>query len=264
MSSTVVPSQQQSQAGRSSAAPQPSRAPAADGGGGAGQPAGGFRFPDIHAFPPFYTRQRNATTAAVQQQRWGDIVLAYCRHHRLFRISLSGAPVAGQQLNEDDLDLDGGTAKVEGMDTTDLFHNRAIGRRLHAADARWVVAGLIKQGRAEWYSTESGSSSTSGGLNGAGGGEWAGGADAGANDVAWIYWRTPEEWAALVEGWVDETGHRGAVMTLYELVQGEGTRSTGLSHIIASLRCFVVCFTVAAAGSTDEGASAARPKFWGQ
>lgn len=48
-------------------------------------------------------------------------------------------------------------------------------------------------------------------------------------DVVWIYWRTPEEWASLIEGWVDETAQKGTVLTLYELTEGEGTRGTGKS-----------------------------------
>ncbi|TGJ81740.1 hypothetical protein E0Z10_g7006, partial [Xylaria hypoxylon] len=45
-------------------------------------------------------------------------------------------------------------------------------------------------------------------------------------DVVWVYWRTPEEWAALVEAWVDETAQKGTVLTLYELSQGEDTSGT--------------------------------------
>lgn len=51
--------------------------------------------------------------------------------------------------------------------------------------------------------------------------------DSGGGDVVWIYWRTPEEWGALIEAWVDSTGQKGTVLTLYELVEGEGTVSTG-------------------------------------
>ncbi|KAF1835529.1 ESCRT-II complex, vps25 subunit, partial [Decorospora gaudefroyi] len=38
---------------------------------------------------------------------------------------------------------------------------------------------------------------------------------------AWIYWRRPEEWAAVLEEWVDRTGQRGTVLTLYEIVEGD-------------------------------------------
>jgi ESCRT-II complex subunit VPS25 len=45
--------------------------------------------------------------------------------------------------------------------------------------------------------------------------------------MVWIYWRTPEEWASLVEGWVDATGQKGSVLTVYELVEGDGSRGAG-------------------------------------
>jgi ESCRT-II complex subunit VPS25 len=30
-----------------------------------------------------------------------------------------------------------------------------------------------------------------------------------------------------VEGWVESTGQKGSVLTLYELIEGDGTRGTG-------------------------------------
>jgi ESCRT-II complex subunit VPS25 len=89
----------------------------------------------------------------------------------------------------------------------DLFHNQKLNRRLSLADAREVIDFLRKDGRAEYVS----------------GGDKEG-------DVVWIYWRTPEEWASLVEAWVEETGQKGSVLTLYELTEGEGTRGTGESR----------------------------------
>jgi len=41
---------------------------------------------------------------------------------------------------------------------------------------------------------------------------------------AWIYWRRPEEWAAALEEWVDRTGQKGVVLTLYEIVEGDASR----------------------------------------
>lgn len=49
--------------------------------------------------------------------------------------------------------------------------------------------------------------------------------------MAWIYWRSPEEWAQLIEGWVDETAQKGSVLTLYELVEGDGTLGTDIHGI---------------------------------
>ncbi|KAI0968278.1 ESCRT-II complex subunit-domain-containing protein [Xylaria arbuscula] len=91
--------------------------------------------------------------------------------------------------------------------TADLFHNRRIDRRLGLADAREVLEFMRRDGRVEFVHAAS-----------------KGGEDDG--DVVWVYWRTPEEWAALVEGWVDETAQKGTVLTLYELSQGDATTGT--------------------------------------
>ena len=50
--------------------------------------------------------------------------------------------------------------------------------------------------------------------------EWV---DPVAKSEAWIWWHTPEEWGNLIAGWVDETGQKGVVLTLYEIVEGEGS-----------------------------------------
>lgn len=49
--------------------------------------------------------------------------------------------------------------------------------------------------------------------------EWIGG----DKSVAWIWWRKPEEWAMLIAAWVEETGQKNVVLTLYELVESEAT-----------------------------------------
>lgn len=80
---------------------------------------------------------------------------------------------------------------------------------------------MRRDGRAEFVVGGADDGTSNGG--GGGGGE--------AGDVVWVYWRTPEEWAALVEAWVDETAQKGTVLTLYELSQGEDTLGTGESSI---------------------------------
>lgn len=56
-----------------------------------------------------------------------------------------------------------------------------------------------------------------------GGGAGAGVGSGGAGKV-WIYWRRPEEWAALLEEWVDRTAQKGSVVTLYEITESDATR----------------------------------------
>lgn len=151
-----------------------------------------FTFPREYYFPAFYTRQTNLNTLHAQLVKWSSLVLSYCRHHRIFKLPLS--PAAGEGAEE-------------------LFHNRRLNRRLALADVREVIDFMRKDGRAEYVSEGAKGSA----------------ADSAGGDVVWVYWRTPEEWAALVENWVDETAQKGTVLTLYELTEGEGTRGTGES-----------------------------------
>lgn len=81
-----------------------------------------------------------------------------------------------------------------------MFHNTTIKKRLSAKDAKDVINYMVsKEGeeRAEWVGPQ--------------------------KAAAWIWWRKPEEWGALLEHWVNDTGHKGTVLTLYELVEGEAT-----------------------------------------
>ncbi|KAJ6788366.1 hypothetical protein PWT90_02902 [Aphanocladium album] len=154
--------------------------------------AGDFKFPQEYYFPAFFTRQTNLTTRHAQQRTWAALVLAYARHHRLFRLRLSEAA------------------------DSDLFFHRRLERRLQAADVRELVDAMVKDGRAEYVTAGSGGARTA--------------AD-GGQDVVVVYWKKPEEWAALVESYVEETAQKGSVLTVYELSEGDGTRNTELHGI---------------------------------
>lgn len=41
----------------------------------------------------------------------------------------------------------------------------------------------------------------------------------------WIYWKRPEEWADSIHGWVDGTGQKGSVLTVYELRESDAVQS---------------------------------------
>ncbi|KAI1741640.1 ESCRT-II complex subunit-domain-containing protein [Xylaria scruposa] len=141
----------------------------------------GFTFPLEWSFPPFFTRQINANTRHSQDSKWASLILSYCAHHRIYKLSLT-SPAAEE-----------------------LFHNRRLNKQLSLADAREVLGFMRRDGRVEFM---------------------GGGNQDDGGDVVWVYWRTPEEWAALVETWVDETAQKGTVLTLYELSQGEDTVGT--------------------------------------
>ena len=84
-------------------------------------------YPRDYHFPPFFTRQPTATTRSSQLSKWSAWILSYCRHHRLYRLSLADA-------------ID-----------SDLFWNRKLGKRLGMEDAREVLEWMRgRQGRVEW------------------------------------------------------------------------------------------------------------------
>ncbi|KAI9738967.1 MAG: hypothetical protein M1818_005281 [Claussenomyces sp. TS43310] len=98
--------------------------------------------------------------------------------------------------------------KISLIDAVDseLFHNTRLGRRLDLGTAREMVDFMQRHGRAEWIGSR--------------------GATAAAADknVCWVWWKNPEEWATLIADWVDETGQKNTVLTLYELTESEATK----------------------------------------
>ncbi|KAG5992383.1 hypothetical protein E4U52_002844 [Claviceps spartinae] len=148
-----------------------------------------FSFPREYNFPAFFTPQPNLTTLHAQQSKWASLILSYTRHHRIFKLSLSTAS------------------------ETELFHNARLDRRLSTKDIQAVIELMRKDGRAEYAS---GSASGSGSRF------------RGTKDVVFIYWKKPEEWAALIEKYVYDTAQKGCVLTVYEISEGEGTRGTEL------------------------------------
>ncbi|KAM0331567.1 hypothetical protein ACHAQA_003245 [Verticillium albo-atrum] len=156
-----------------------------------------FAFPREYSFPPFFTRQTNLTTHHAQLQKWSALILAYTQHHRIFKL----APPSAASVTSIATANSGSTAGAPAPNPTDeLFHNKTLNRRLAPADAREVLDHMRRDGRAENVAKD--------------------------GDMVWIYWRTPEEWAALVETWVDDTAQKGVVVTLYELTEGDASVGT--------------------------------------
>ncbi|KAF1820960.1 ESCRT-II complex, vps25 subunit [Dissoconium aciculare CBS 342.82] len=85
----------------------------------------------------------------------------------------------------------------------DLFHNPSIDRKLLPGDIRIVLDHL---------STPAGGSKI----------EWISATTRGEVSAScYVYWRTLEDWANALHSWVDATGQKGAVLTIYELREGE-------------------------------------------
>lgn len=138
-----------------------------------------FKFPKIYTdYPPFFTLQIAASSRQAQLGHWSRLVQRYCRHHKIFQLSI-----------------------VDFQDK-DLFRNTKLNKTLYPDDIRKVIEYMISpdgQQRAEWVTS--------------------------AKASAWIWWRRPEEWATLIASWVDETGQKGSVLTLYEIVEGEASEN---------------------------------------
>ena len=57
-----------------------------------------FTFPQIHSFPPFYTRQIHEETWQKQRDLWIEMILGYCSSKRIFEINLREESVYGIDL----------------------------------------------------------------------------------------------------------------------------------------------------------------------
>ncbi|KAI9795773.1 MAG: hypothetical protein M1835_005217 [Candelina submexicana] len=145
-----------------------------------------FPFPPLYNFPPLFSPQPNTATRLAQLQRWSSLILSYCRHYRLWRLSL-----------------------IDAIETP-LFYNAALNRRLALDDARDVI---------DWMTRKEGGERA----------EWVGGD--GTKSLVWVWWRKPEEWAGIIADWVEETGQKNTVLTLYELTEGDTVASQEFRNI---------------------------------
>jgi len=91
---------------------------------------------------------------------------------------------------------------VESFDTP-LFNNTTLSRRLSIPDIREIL---------QWMSGKEGGERI----------EWIGKTGKDGGGKCWVYWRNPVEWADLIAGWVESTGQKGVVLTLYEIGEGDG------------------------------------------
>lgn len=156
-----------------------------------------FPFPPHYSFPPFFTIQTVLSTRASQLATWSNLVQSYCRHHRIFQLVMADAI------------------------QTDLFNNKTIGKRLILQDANLVIDWMAStEGgrRAEWIDSDESKGSVIPSIDTS---RTTDSAASTRKTSCWIYWRRPEEWAALIEEWIHQTGKKGSVLTVYEIAHGE-------------------------------------------
>ncbi|KDE05109.1 hypothetical protein MVLG_04452 [Microbotryum lychnidis-dioicae p1A1 Lamole] len=87
----------------------------------------GFVFPSLYSFPPFFTQQPTESTWSHQRSQWTTLILAYARHHRIFRFDIS-----------------------EATCTHELFNNTAIKRRVNISMLRAIFNFMTSSGTAEY------------------------------------------------------------------------------------------------------------------
>ncbi|KAN0061274.1 hypothetical protein ACQY0O_006120 [Thecaphora frezii] len=144
-----------------------------------------FTPPPIHSFPPFYTLQPNPSSRSQQIAQWRDLILRFCRAHRVFSISTSPVPPPSTAA--------GGN---EGGDVwSRLFRNDTISRSLNAEAVGEVLHNMVKRDEAAWESKE--------------------------RNRAWIYWKKPAVWGDEIYEWITKTGQNKSILTLFELTQGD-------------------------------------------
>ena len=85
-----------------------------------------FTFPKYYSYPPFFTRQPTLTSYHAQLSKWTSLILSYCRHYRIFKLSL-----------------------VSALDS-ELFYNKTLGWRLREVDVRDVLEYMRREGRVEF------------------------------------------------------------------------------------------------------------------
>ncbi|KAH8926102.1 ESCRT-II complex, vps25 subunit [Atractiella rhizophila] len=93
----------------------------------------GFTFPDLYSWDPFFTKQRNASSQAHQLAIWSQLILSYCRFHRLFRLDITEGAITGGEAKE-------------------LWGNEKTQRRVSLAFADDIIQSLVAAGSAAYDS----------------------------------------------------------------------------------------------------------------
>ncbi|KAF3988691.1 hypothetical protein FT663_03923 [Candidozyma haemuli var. vulneris] len=147
-----------------------------------------FEFPKLHSFPPFFTKQSNATILEHQLEAWSSLILSYCEYYKIYSLSGTGAVLSAQKKD---------------VEFPPLFENKSVERACSDSFKREIFSHLIhKNDRASYIDPKK--------------------SDAGVL----VHWRTLPEWAKLLRDYVDSTGQLGTILTVYELTQSEDSTTS--------------------------------------
>lgn len=147
-----------------------------------------FEFPKLHSFPPFFTKQSNATILEHQLEAWSSLILSYCEYYRIYTLLATGTVLSSQNKN---------------TEFPPIFENKKIERACLDSFKNDIFNYIIhKAARASYVDPKK--------------------LDAGVL----IHWRTLPEWAKLLRDYVDGTGQLGTILTVYELTQLEDSTTS--------------------------------------
>ncbi|SGZ55627.1 CIC11C00000001467 [Sungouiella intermedia] len=140
-----------------------------------------FEFPKIYSFPPFYTKQQNATILQNQLDAWTELILQFCQYYNIYSLLCHGNILTQQDPS---------------TEVPPLFQNKQLERAVLDEFLNDIFNHMIhKLARAEYVDPKK------------------------RDSGILIYWQTPAEWAKLLYEYVDRTGQLGTVLTVYELTQ---------------------------------------------
>ncbi|EEQ46472.1 ESCRT-II complex subunit VPS25 [Candida albicans P78042] len=149
-------------------------------------PISQFEFPKIYSFPPFYTQQPNTTVLNQQLDSWVSIILHYCEYYRITSLSIEGIPKHSQ-------------LEVPLSSLSSIFINKTINRQVNSDFQKLIVKHLIHNKKAEFINPKK------------------------PELGVYIYWRSLVDWGDLLYQYVEDTGQKGTVLTIYELTKSEET-----------------------------------------
>eukprot|EP00731_Ephydatia_muelleri_P019657 Em0012g482a len=125
--------------------------------------------------------QPNSDTRSKQVNVWCDLVLEYFKANKNYILDVNEAQ------------------------TSPLFCNSAINRKLSTDGIVLILLELEKRGNLEWQDKQ--------------------------KSRCLVMWRTPSEWGKLVYKWAVDSGLANSVCTLYEIHSGADTTSEEFSNI---------------------------------
>lgn len=153
-----------------------------------------YKPPAIYNFPPFFTKQPNKRVHEIQLQSWSQLVAEYCEWYGIWVISKDGVVGDGKRERRHE-----------------IFRNETIGRGLKQEFIEEIMEYMVSVDAAHWYNKDQMNNYPK--------------RSEMKKEMAVVLWKSLLWWAEQVARFVQRTGNENSVMTMFELLQGELSRS---------------------------------------